>query len=186
MSAPGRSVAPEPSLASSPALEGPVVSPAKRSRPSRSRTSCSAPHKYGHDPKPVAERAESPDPIGLSPGEDLEVKREALEEFQAGAEDKVPHPRFYTEAEVSCLFQILEIKLIKQLAVILNTLGPDPKSWSKTKAKSEEICKNLRQAGYPNRSVGAMNVKYVLRVSVGIAVSRLTCRVRLLIKENAS
>lgn len=169
--APVLSPAPEPVPASSPALEPAVVSPAKQSRPSRSRTSCSAPHKYGHDPKPVAERAESPDPIGLSPGEDLEVKREALEEFQAGAEDKVPHPRFYTEAEVSFFFRNLEVKLIKQLAVILNTLGPDPKSWSKTKAKSEEICKNLRQAGYPNRSVGAMNVKYVL-ISLSVLLFR--------------
>jgi hypothetical protein len=104
--------------------------------------------------------SESPDPIGLSPAKGLQVKREALEELQAGAENKAPNPRFYTDPEVR-FFTVTSSgqELTKELAIILNTLGPDKKTWCKSKRKSEEICMNLREAGYPIRTVAAMNVK---------------------------
>jgi hypothetical protein len=51
-------------------------------------------------------------------------------------------------------------KLISQLVIILNTLGPDKKLWDRSsKSKLEEICGNLSKAGYMERTPGAMRFK---------------------------
>jgi hypothetical protein len=47
-------------------------------------------------------------------------------------------------------------KLTYQMAIILNTLGPDKDVWVNKKAKWVEICENLIEAGHTKRTWGAI------------------------------
>jgi hypothetical protein len=109
---------------------------------------------------------ESPDPIALAPGDDLEVKQEALDDHHAkvkpgkGKGRGGGHPRQYSTDEVSRFICLgYRYQLIPQLAIILNTLGPDKRLWDRSRSKLEEICENLSNGGYMVRTPAAMKFK---------------------------
>ena len=147
-------------------------------RPTRIRSSVSktSPNPKLSEPEmedeAESESAESPDPIGPDADDTFEVKQEILEKHHIKVQADKPknhHPRQYTDEEVSIFIPRWHWpELIVQLAVILNTLGPDRTRWDRSLTKINEVCENLLKAGYMERTPGAMKFKSVIRSRIGM------------------